>query len=565
MESKTTEEPGGPEPERAGLAPGPAPEPAGPEPGAQPGLEPGAEPDQAATRASPWQRLRDPGWLIGLTVAVVGLLVYVRTLMPGIAFGDWGEMATVPHVLGIAHPTGYPTYIVLAWLAELLPIGSVAFRANLLSAAYVTVSLVTLALIARRLGVRPILAIAAALATGAVGTVWAAATVSEVNPLHLMFVALIVHRALAWADRRATSDLAIGGLLIGLALGNHLLMLFVAPFVAVFVLWAGRRELLARPWLLIVAAATVALGLAVYLYIPLAALGSPPLPYNHPTTLDGVIWLVTGTQFRGQFDFLAARGPGDFVAALPTLWNLALERSTIVLPVLGALGLVRLTWLRPAFGLMCIGILVTATYIWANYLELEHYLLVPWLIVGLGAAVALEGLARLLAAGLRAALGGLRSERAAGAGLGLAGLAFVLVLGGLNWGTADLSSDRTGPDYVDKVFDALPANAAILSYWDASTPLWYGQHVEGRRPDILIVDDTNIVYENWGTREARIASLICSRPVFIERLDESELGPTRDAYQLAPFLRVSVAAGGPSAAVTVEIYQVQPLPTNPCP
>ena len=110
-----------------------------------------------------------------------------------------------------------------------------------------------------------------------------------------------------------------------------------------------------------------------------------------------------------------------------------------------------------------------------------------------------------------------------------------------------------------------PQNAAILSYWDASTPLWYGQHVEGRRPDVLIVDDTNIVYENWGTREARIAALICSRPVFIERLDPAELDPTRAAYQLRPFLSVFVAAGGPSAAANIEIYQVLPLASNPCP
>ncbi len=577
VESEATDGPGAPEP-RADVE-----RRADPEPDTAPELRAGlapeprvdAEPGPAAAPAptTPWRRILEPGWYVGLTVAVVALVVYVRTLMPGVAFGDWGEMATVPHVLGVAHPTGYPTYIVLAWLAELLPIGSVAFRANLLSAVYVTVALVTLALIARRLGVRPVLAIAAALATGAVGTVWAAATVSEVNPLHLMLVALIIHRALAWSDRRQASDLAIGGLLIGLALGNHLLMLFVAPFVVAFVLWSGRRELLARPWLLLVAAATVALGLSVYLYIPLAALGSPPLPYNHPTTLDGVIWLVTGTQFRGQFDFLAARGPGDFVAALPALWQLALNRSTIVLPVLGAIGLIRLTWLRPAFGLMCVGILVTATYIWANYLELEHYLLVPWLIVGLAAAVGLESiarflarfLARLLAAGLRFGPGTPAAGRSAGVVIGAATLGFALLLGGLNWSTADLSADRSGPDYVDAVFSALPENAAILSYWDASTPLWYGQHVEGRRPDILIVDDTNIVYEGWGTREARIASLICSRPVFIERLDPSDLVPTREQYQLVPFMAVSVAAGGPSAAATVEVYQVEPPAATPCP
>ncbi len=525
----------------------------------EPAVDPAVEPAQAA---------RGAAIVVPLTVAVVAILVYVRTLMPGIAFGDWGEMATVPHVLGVAHPTGYPTYIVMAWLAELLPIGSVAFRANLLSAVYVTITLATISLISLRVGVRPVLAVAGALATGAVGTVWAAATVSEVNPLHLMFVALIVHRALVWADRRRRSDLAIGGLLIGLALGNHLLMLFVAPFVVLFVLWAGRRELLVRPWLLLVAGAMILLGLSVYVYIPLAALGNPPLPYNHPTTLDGVIWLVTGTQFRGQFDFLAPEGPGDFLAALPSLWSLLLERATIVLPVLAAAGLVRLTWRRPAFGLMCIAIMVMSMYIWANYLELEHYLLVPWLIMGIGASVGAEGAARLIEGAFRRTIEALPARDAArlsGALVGTAGLAFVLALGGLNWSTADLSADLTGPTYVNAVFNNLPENAAILSYWDASTPLWYGQHVEGRRPDVLIVDDTNIVYENWGTREARIASLICSRPVFIERLDPAELDPTRAAYQLRPFLSVFVAAGGPSAAANVEIYQVLPLASNPCP
>ena len=49
--------------------------------------------------------------------------------MPGIAFGDWGEMQTVPHVLGIAHPTGYPIYIVLSWLADLVPLSTASIGA----------------------------------------------------------------------------------------------------------------------------------------------------------------------------------------------------------------------------------------------------------------------------------------------------------------------------------------------------------------------------------------------------------------------------------------------------
>lgn len=518
-----------------------------------------AEPESIRLSLPADARPSRPARLMPAIVGGLALVVYARTLMPGIAFGDWGEMQTVAHVLGVAHPTGYPTYVVLAWLAELVPIGSIAFRANFLSAVFVGAALGTVTLISIRLGVRPVIAGTGALALGAVGTVWAAATVAEVNPLHLLFGALILHRALVWEDRRSRSDLVLGGLLVGLALGNHLLTLFSAPFVAIFVLWAGRREILARPWILVPALATVLLGLAVYLYIPLAAGQSPPLPYNHPVTLDGVLWLVSGTQFRGQFDFLSPSGPGELVAALPALWALLAARATPILPILGLAGLAILVRRRPAFGLLCAAILASGVYVWANYLQLEHYLLVPWLLLAIGVSVALERIAGAMTRRPR------RIATFDGGGLiGTAALTFALALGTINWSASDRSSDRSGQDYVDAVFAALPRDAAILSYWDASTPLWHGRYVEGSRPDVLIVDDTNIVYEQWVTRERRISSLICRRPVFILRLDDRDLAPTRQAFRLEPFMTVRVAAGGPSAAVDRPIFRVEPLDPAAC-
>jgi hypothetical protein len=468
-------------------------------------------------------------------------------------------MQTVPHVLGVAHPTGYPTYILLAWIAELLPIGSVAFRANVLSAIYVSGTLATLTLISIRLGVRPLIACAGAFALGAVGTVWAAATVAEVNPLHLLLGALLLHRGLVWADRRSPIDLVIGGLLVGLALGNHLLALFMAPFVAIFVLWVGRREILDRPWILVPGLLAAALGLSVYLYIPFAASQSPPLSYNHPVTFDSVMWLIDGTQFRTEFDFLSPKGPGEFVASLPALWSILLARGTLILPLIGLAGLAILVRWRRSFGLLCVGFLASDVYIWANYLHLEHYLLVPWLVLAIGATVALEWIAANVASLTRRimAIDG-------GIAIGVPALAFAVALCAVNWSASDRSADRSGENYVDAVFGRLPHGAAILSYWDASTPLWHGLYVRGRRPDLLVVDDTNIVYEGWVTRERRIASVICQRPVFILRLSDSDLTPTRQAFRLEPFMTVRVAAGGPSATSERTIYRVMPLDPATC-
>ncbi len=320
----------------------------------------------------------------------MALVVYAATLMPGMAFDDWGEMQTVPHVLGVAHPTGYPTYILIAWLFELLPIGSVAWRANLLSAVCVAVALGTLTAIAQRVGVRWWLAVLAALATGAIATVWSSAVVAEVNPLHLALMALLIHRSLVWADEQRVRDLALGGLIVGLGAGNHLLTLFVAPFFVVFALWAGRHALRERPIWLLAPIAAGAAGLAVYLYIPIAALGNPPLPYNHPVTLEGIRFLVTGEQFRGQFSGLFTTDSfGALTSSLPGLVDLASNRATPVFPILGLLGLGLLVRRRVAFGLACWGALVLGIDVWANYLHLEHYLLVPWLLIGIGVAVTL--------------------------------------------------------------------------------------------------------------------------------------------------------------------------------
>ena len=100
------------------------------------------------------------------------------------------------------------------------------------------------------------------------------------------------YRALVWEERRRPRDLVLGAVLIGLAAGNHLLTLFVAPFVALFVLWVGRAEIAARPRMLGAAVAAGLLALGVYLYIPIAAAHDPPLPYNHPVTLDAVPYRV---------------------------------------------------------------------------------------------------------------------------------------------------------------------------------------------------------------------------------------------------------------------------------
>jgi hypothetical protein len=141
--------------------------------------------------------------------------------------------------------------------------------------------------------------------------------------------------------------------------------------------------------------------------------------------------------------------------------------------------------------------------------------------------------------------------------IGAVALAFTVGLAMVGWRASDRSADRGAETYIETVFDALPPDAAILSEWDASTPLWHAQLVLGLRPDVLVVDDTNIVYEGWGSRERRIAALICERPVFMIRLDVADLAPTRAMFRVEPIVMARVAHGGPTAAVARPVYRIE--------
>ena len=77
-----------------------------------------------------WQRL-------GPLLVVIGLLpVYWATTSQAVDAADTFEFQVVAPQLGIAHPTGYPLYLLLGKLFALLPAGTVAWRLNLASAIY---------------------------------------------------------------------------------------------------------------------------------------------------------------------------------------------------------------------------------------------------------------------------------------------------------------------------------------------------------------------------------------------------------------------------------------------
>lgn len=445
------------------------------------------------------------GSLAAVVAFLVAALVYVRTLLQGVSVGDWAESQLVPARLGILHPTGYPLYTVLGKLFSMIPVGSVAYRADLLSAMAAAGLVGVAVLIAVRLGVGPVIAAGAALCLAFTGTLWEEATFSEMNGLHLLLVALLLHRVLVWHAQRRDRDLVIGALLAGLCVSNHGLAITVVPLVIVFVLVDARREIASSPIMLVQAAGAFVVGLLPYLYLPLRALAGPTEIYAPFLTWDGFFAHVSGAQFRGDMHFLSGDSVRAAWTAMPQVIDHLVATSNLAFVVIGVVGLALLVVRDRWFGSLLVALGIVNVYIYANYLgDLSHYLLTTWLILALGLAVAADRIVGL-------AVGAIGSR---GSVVRYAILVLPLVLLISNWTAHDQSANDDGQRLTAQIFAALPPNAVLITYWDVLTPLSYEHCIEGVRPDVSLRAYDEKALVTCDPVERPLTEVARRRPVF---------------------------------------------------
>jgi hypothetical protein len=238
-------------------------------------------------------------------LAVCCLGLYVRTLLPSIGEADTFEFQVIVPRLGVAHPTGYPLYVLSAKLFSLLAIGDLPWRVNLFSAACATGAVVCqYALIRRITGSRPISALASAgLAFSRV--FWSQAIIAEVYALNSFMVAVILWillevRTGVPSDRQRTGLVTRWWLLalgFGLSLANHVTTFLLVP-AALAAILMERPKLPGRQWG--GALALFAVGLSLYLFIPLRW---PALNNGETLSFEAFVSHVTGAQFQEALRF----------------------------------------------------------------------------------------------------------------------------------------------------------------------------------------------------------------------------------------------------------------------
>lgn len=238
--------------------------------------------------------------LVPIAVGLIALIVYVQTLLPDVGWGDIARFQYVAKIWGIPHRFGYPLYIALSRLFGYLPIGSLAYRINLMSAVFAALAAVTVYFLVMRLVEDRVAGVSAALSFAFCRALWAQAVVAEVYSLNVFLFGAVLLTFLAWYQSRNESLLYLGVGLYALSFGNHMTVVTLIPAVAYLLLVTDYRVLL-KPRQVALMAGLVLLGASQYLYVILRAQQQPLLNELGPFSWRGWIHWMTRSRFPGQF------------------------------------------------------------------------------------------------------------------------------------------------------------------------------------------------------------------------------------------------------------------------
>ena len=243
--------------------------------------------------------------LLGVGVLVSVSILYFWTTGQHPFYLDSMEFVVTSWDAGIAHPPGTPLYTLLAHLACLIPLGSIPFRINVLTALFGGGSAFVLYLVMLQL--RPLKSPAFEATVAAViafvvalsPALWFQSVRAEVYSLNIFICLLLAWLTLQFKSHpEALRWPLLIAFVAGLGLANHhllviLTVLALLPFV--FLEAPLRRVLLSRNFGAIMGFGT--LGFLAYLYLPLRA-HDGWMMWGDPSTLGGFYSIVSAEAFH---------------------------------------------------------------------------------------------------------------------------------------------------------------------------------------------------------------------------------------------------------------------------
>ena len=483
---------------------------------------------------------RDDGvaLLCASVVFLAALFLFAWTLAPTVTLTDSGELILAARDLGVAHPPGFPLWVMLAHFALLVPLGNVAQRINFSSALFAALACAVLTLVVAELTITAeylptrkkgtqqrkknddsrndrLLVFAPALTAGLLmafsRTLWSYATITEVYSLNTLLIATVFFLMLRWRRRvmqtilstrlrtgatvtRHDGWLYAAAAAFGLALGDHHVTVgLTLPAVAVIVYRTQGLRFFRSRRLLYAALISIAALIAVYAYLPFAASRSPLINWGNPRSLQEIWWHITGRQYRVFLSFTPTMMGAQFVEFFRMLlreFGPAWLPVTLVLAFLGFVTAYRQD--RTTFWFLLFIVIANFAYDFSYEIaeDKDAYYLPVFIAIAVAAGFGVRWLIQLTVA--KSSSFGASLPLAASVVLVLSAIAFAA-----NWPFNNRRHDFIAHDYVENLLSTIEPNGLLLTQdWQVVSPMFYVQEIERERPDAKIVD-INLLRRSW--------------------------------------------------------------------
>jgi len=436
----------------------------------------------------------------------LALLLYTLTLTPSLLPADSGEFQLVAWKLGIAHPPGYPLYIVVGHLFSRF-FASPAFALNLLSAILGSLTLVLVSRAVRTATGSTLGGLAAAVILAMATTFWAQATTANIRMPTALFTAACVYTLMMYqqavAEARNTAAAApprlragspdryliLFALLFSIGLSHHVSLIFPGMFFMVFVLLVD-PSLVRQPRRWIKPGVAFLCGFLPLLYLPFRsasggtfANGDSAAQLAQP---GGLLDYVLARGFEGDFFYFVTTRPDlldDRLALLPTLFDFQFNLGALLLGLLGVIVLARRNW---RLLVMLLGGIAAHTFVTLAYRapQTVEYLMPAYVLFAILIGCSIGQVLTTETRTLRAQRFSLWFNLVLFVMALIAGLARGLDnLPSYDW----LSRNEDTRAYAESLLEDAPPDAIILSNWHWANPMWYLQQVEGQRTDIEVI------------------------------------------------------------------------------
>ena len=440
----------------------------------------------------------DHGVAAALWLAV--FFVYTQTIARTVGFIDSGELATVPYVLGIAHPTGYPLWTLATHIFSHLPIAHEEIvRLNIFCALATSSAIVLLfyaMLLLFRSGMKIedpyhsiIPAAFSALVLGFSQTFWDQATSIEVYAFHLFLLSatllFFLRAVFSFLEEQVIDQRKwlLFAYVLGLSFTNHLTTILLAP-AFLFLYFSAFRLSREGVRQLFILAIPFVIGLSVYVYFPIRTVQQPVLNWGYPATLERILWHVSGKRYR-VWMFSSS-------AAAAKQWNRFLNAAPIefyYVPLLfSLLGAWRLLMQERRIFMFILLLLAGCIAYTVNYdiNDIDSYFLLAYVSLA-------------MFAGFGALEAGMIFKKISGK-IAFATILLAIVIAELsaNWPEVDASSNYLVEDYTATILANLKPHAIIISYqWDYFVAAsYYFQYVKHARDDVTVIDK-ELLRRSW--------------------------------------------------------------------